>query len=272
MIDFDHIKGPLLSMRVPKHLVDRRREELRGLIQGSGFLPVAEICRRLAISEATARRDLVAMEGNGHITRTYGGALADYNSAFASLDERSGRARLAKARIAAKAAAQIPRSGTIFLDAGTTIHAVARALTRRRDLVHLVVATNSLAAASVLAGIAGVELHVIGGMFLNRQAALMGTRAIRSLGGWAFDAAFLSAEGMDAAGLSNSHASIAAFQKAVLRHAKRKFFCLDASKLGRSTPHRVAPWQQLTTLVTDAAPKHLAEQGISLPSANLLGA
>jgi DeoR/GlpR family transcriptional regulator of sugar metabolism len=58
----------------------------------------------------------------------------------------------------------------------------------------------------------------------------------------------------------------------VLRHAKRKIFCLDASKLGRSTPHRVAPWQQLTTLVTDAAPKHLAEQGISLPSANLLGA
>jgi DeoR/GlpR family transcriptional regulator of sugar metabolism len=259
-------------MRVPQHLVDKRRAELCTLIRRDGFLPVAEICRHLHVSGATARRDLIAVEANGDITRTYGGALADYNSAFASLDERSGLAQNAKARIAEKAASQIPRSGVIFLDAGTTIHAVARALIRRRDLVHLVVATNSLAAASVLAGIAGVELHVIGGMFLNRQAALMGTRAIRSLGGWSFDAAFLGAEGMDAAGLSNSHASIAAFQKAVLRHAKRKFFCLDASKLGRSTPHRVAPWQRLTTLVTDAAPKRLAEQGISLPAANLLRA
>ena len=44
-------------MRVPQHLVDRRREELRGLIRRDGFLPVAEICRRLGVSAATARRD-----------------------------------------------------------------------------------------------------------------------------------------------------------------------------------------------------------------------
>jgi DeoR/GlpR family transcriptional regulator of sugar metabolism len=259
-------------MRVPQHLVDRRREELRSLIRRDGFLPVAEICRRLGVSEATARRDLVAVEANGHITRTYGGALADYNSAFASLDERSGRARPAKARIAEKAAAHIPRSGTIFLDAGTTIQAVARALTRRRDLSHLVVATNSLAAASVLGGATGVELHVVGGMFLNRQAALMGARAIRALDEWTFDAAFLSGEGMDDAGISNSHESIAEFQRAVLRQTVRIYFCLDASKLGRSTPHRVAPWKQLSALITDAAPKRLAELGIALPTAKLIRA
>jgi len=259
-------------MRVPQHLVDRRREELRSLIRRDGFLPVAEICRRLRVSEATARRDLVAVEANGHITRTYGGALADYNSAFASLDERSGRARPAKARIAELAVAQIPREGTIFLDAGTTIQAVARALTHRRDLKHLVVATNSLAAASVLAGAAGVELHVVGGMFLNRQAALMGARAIRALGDWSFDAAFLSGEAMDAAGISNSHESIADFQKAVLTRTGRIYFCLDASKLGRATPHRVASWRQLTALVTDTRPKQLAAQGIDLPAAKLLRA
>jgi DeoR/GlpR family transcriptional regulator of sugar metabolism len=259
-------------MRVPRHLVDRRREELRRLIRRDGFLPVAEICRRLGVSEATARRDLVAVEANGHITRTYGGALADYNSAFASLDERSGRARPAKARIAEKAVAQIPRAGTIFLDAGTTIQAVARALTHRRDLTRLIVATNSLAAASVLAGAAGVELHVVGGMFLNRQAALMGARAIRALDGWSFDAAFLSGEGMDATGISNSHGSIADFQKAVLRQAARIYFCLDASKLGRATPHRVAPWKQLSALITDAPPKRLTAQGIGLPAGKLLKA
>lgn len=195
-------------MRVPQHLVDRRREELRSLIRRDGFLPVAEICRRLGVSEATARRDLVAVEANGHITRTYGGALADYNSSFASVEERSGRARPAKARIAECAVAQIPRSGTIFLDAGTTIEAVARALTHRRDLERLVVVTNSLAAATVLGGAEGVELHVLGGMFLNRQAALMGARAIKALSGWSFDAAFLAGEAMDAAGISNSRKSV----------------------------------------------------------------
>lgn len=272
MIDLDHIKGPKFPMRVPKLLVDRRREELRGLIQNDGFLPVIEICRRLRISEATARRDLVAIEGDGHITRTYGGALADYNSAFASLDERSGRARLAKARIAERAAARVPRSGTIFLDAGTTIQALARALTYRRDLTHLVVATNSLAAASILSGSTGVELHVIGGMFLNRQSALMGERAIRALEGWTFDAAFLGAAGMDASGLTNSHKSIVDFQWAVLHQAAQVYFCLDAFKLGRTAPYRVASWRRVTALITDATPKRLPSFGIVLPSAKLLRA
>ena len=259
-------------MRVPQHLVDRRREELRSLIRRDGFLPVAEICRRLGVSEATARRDLVAVEANGHITRTYGGALADYNSAFASHDERSGRARPAKARIAEKAAAQMPRTGTIFLDAGTTVQAAARALARRRDLNGLVVVTNSLAAASVLGSTAGVELHVVGGEFLNRQAALMGARAIRALGDWNFDAAFLGGEGMDADGISNSHESVAAFQKSVLRHARRVYFCLDASKLGRATPHRVATWSQLSALISDALPRRLFAHGIKLPPSQLLRA
>jgi DeoR/GlpR family transcriptional regulator of sugar metabolism len=259
-------------MRVPKRLVDRRREELRGQIQNDGFLPVAEICRRLSISEATARRDLAAIEGNGHITRTYGGALADYNSAFASLDERSGRDRLAKARMAERAACRVPRSGTIFLDAGTTIHALARALAGRRDLTHLVVATNSLAAASVLSGASGVELHVVGGMFLNRQSALIGERAIRALEGWSFDAAFLGAAGMDDSGLTNSHENIVDFQSAVLRRAAQVYFCLDASKLGRTTPYRVAAWKGVKALITDATSRRLASFGIFLPSARLLRA
>lgn len=259
-------------MRVPQHIVDLRREELRSLIRRDGFLPVNEICRRLGVSEATARRDLVAVEANGHITRTYGGALADYNSAFASHDERSGRARPAKARIAGRAGAQMPRTGIIFLDAGTTLQATARAMAQRKDLSGLVVVTNSLAAASVLGGTAGVELHVVGGEFLSRQAALMGPRAIKALGDWSFDAAFLGGEGMDVAGISNSHESVAAFQLSVLRHARRVYFCLDASKLGRTTPHRVAAWSQLTALISDAAPKRLAAHGVVLPPAKLLRA
>ena len=259
-------------MRVPQHLVDRRREELRSLIRLDGFLPVAEICRRLGVSEATARRDLVAIEASGYITRTYGGALADYNSSFDSVDERSGRAPTAKARIARKAVAQIPRTGTIFLDAGTTIQAVARALTHRRDFAGLAVVTNSLSAATVLGGASGLELHVLGGMFLNRQAALMGARALAALADWKFDAAFLAGEGMDAVGITNSHDHIATFQQELLGRAGRVYFCLDATKLGRATPHRVASWTQMSALITDATAKALAENSIALPAAKLLRA
>ena len=46
-------------------IVNARRERLRELIRVGGFLPVAEICRRLEIPEATARRDLAVIAGEG---------------------------------------------------------------------------------------------------------------------------------------------------------------------------------------------------------------
>jgi len=257
-------------MRVPRHIVESRHERLRALIRTDGFLPVAEICRRLGVSAATARRDLSEVSANGHITRTRGGALADYNASFASLGERSGRARTAKGRIAAAALTHFPRRGTVFLDAGTTVSALARLLLRRPDLAGLTIVTNSLPVATMLGGAPGLDLHVLGGTFLHRQAVLLGADAVRALQDWRFAAAFMSGEGMDADGITNSHEEIAAFQRAVLQRTSAPYFCLDATKLGRVTPHRVAGWGKLGTLVTDASSAQLAAAQIPLPPTRLI--
>jgi DeoR/GlpR family transcriptional regulator of sugar metabolism len=259
-------------MRVPQHLVDRRREELRGLVRRDGFLPVAEICRRLGVSEATARRDLVAIEANGHVTRTHGGALADYNTSFASLGERAVRARGAKGRIAAAAAGRLPRTGAVFLDAGTTVQALARLLVRRRSLAGLTVVTNSLSVATMLGGTPGLELHVLGGTFFHRQAVLFGPETIEALGRWKFAAAFLGGEGMDAGGITNSHPEIAEFQQAVIARSASTYFCLDATKLGRTTPHRVTAWRPNVALLTDASPAQLAAADIKPRTARAISA
>lgn len=260
-------------MKVPLHVVEARRERLRELIRIDGFLPLAEICRRLTISEATARRDLVAVAGAGQITRTRGGALADYNIGFASHGERATLARSAKGRIASAALRRIPRSGKVFLDAGTTVQALARAL-RHRGSTALTVVTNSLSVATVLGGARGVELHLLGGMFLHRQSLLLGDEAIASLRSWRFDAAFLGGEGIDPTGITNSHEDIALFQQAVLERSHAPCFCLDATKVGRAAPHLVATWRQLkgATLITDAASAVLAAAGIAVAPCGLVRA
>ncbi len=258
-------------MRVPLHIVEARRERLRALIRQDGFLPVSDICRALKISEATARRDLAAIEESGHITRTYGGALADYNTAFASLGERAKRARSAKALIARAAFARVPTSGTIFLDAGTTILALARLLARRRAQ-QLTVVTNSLPVASVLGGAPGITLHLLGGIFLHRQSTLFGDLAVTALASWQFDAAFLGGEAMNTDGIFNSHEEVVRLQRAASARARESFFCLDASKLSKSTPHRVATWPEVTRLITDATTTELSQSGITLKPKQLLAA
>lgn len=258
-------------MRVPQHIVDARRERLRGLIRHDGFLPIGDICRALAVSEATARRDLSAIEADGHITRTYGGALADYNTSFASMGERAKRARSAKALIARTAIEHAPRQGTLFLDAGTTIMALARLLARRPHQ-ELTVLTNSLAIASVLGGAPGVTLHLLGGVFLHRQATLFGDKAVGALREWTFDVAFLGGEAMDAQGIWNSHPEVIRLQRAALSRARKTLFCLDATKLGHLTPHRVAEWKEVGYLVTDASPAQLQAASVPLKKSQLFSA
>ena len=257
-------------MRVPRHIVDARRERLRSLVRHDGFLPLAEICRRLDISEATARRDLHAIESEGHIQRTYGGALADYNSSFASLGQRAKRSRSSKAAIARATLAEVPGEGTIYLDAGTTILALARLIGNRARKGSLTVVTNSLAVASVLGGRGELMLHLLGGVYLHRQATLFGDTAVAALSHWHIDAAFLGAEGMDAQGIWNSHREVVRLQQAVLARSTRSYVCLDASKLGRTTPHRVCGWDEGARLVTDASAAALSRAGLALEPSQLL--
>jgi DeoR/GlpR family transcriptional regulator of sugar metabolism len=163
----------------------------------------------------------------------------------------------------------VPLSGTIFLDAGTTVLALARLLTRRKNH-SIAVVTNSLAVASVLGGAPGIALHLLGGIFLHRQATLFGNHAASALADWKIDAAFLGAEAMNAEGIWNSHQEVVNLQRAVLKTATRAYFCIDATKLNRSTPFRVASWEEPHRLVTDTTAAQLREAGIVISDTRLI--
>lgn len=63
-------------MRIPAAVVEARREALADRIANEGYLPLSELCRRMGVSVATARRDLSYLQSRGRISRIRGGALA----------------------------------------------------------------------------------------------------------------------------------------------------------------------------------------------------
>jgi len=235
-------------------------------MQQHGHASLQEICARFSVSEATARRDLAALEQERQIIRTYGGALSEYNHRFASFRERQERHAEAKAAIARQALAHVRPGSTLFLDAGTTVYAVAEALARQ-PVTPLEVVTNSLPVANLLAAVPAVRLHLLGGELLFRQSVLVGPAARAAFRLYRPDLAFLGAEGMDARGLWNSQEDVAAFQREVIRRSGRSFFCLDSSKLGCRAPIFLLPWKRCGALLTDAPWERLAAASIpSFPS------
>jgi DeoR/GlpR family transcriptional regulator of sugar metabolism len=263
-------------MKVALHVIKARRERLAELLSERQYMPLGELCERLNISEATARRDLAALAEDQVLTRTWGGALGgalrDYNERFRSFGERQAQAADAKRAIATAAVGLVSAGQTCFLDAGTTVLAVAEALLARGPRP-LTVVTNNLPVAEILSAAGGdLTVNLIGGQYFARQRLVLGRQAVRGLRLWKFDAAFLGAEGMDAAGLWNSHADVVALQRQVAATTPQVGFCVDAGKCGRQAPAFLLPWGEVKHLVSDAGVATLASHGIVLGEGQLVAA
>ena len=250
-------------MKVPFHVVQARRDRLAELLGQHRYLPVKELCRRLGVSEATARRDLAALVGEKKIKRTHGGALSEFNDRFPSFRDRQGTGGRAKAKIARAALAYMEPGGTYFMDSGTTICAMAEAF-RDHPITPVTIVTSNLPVGEMLAAIPDVQVFMVAGQLLHLQSTLLGEMAQRSLEFWKFDTAFLSAEAMNPAGIWNSQAAIVDQQRVVLERSARTVFCIDGSKLNREAPHFLVPWDRVDALVTDVSDERLATAGISL--------
>ncbi|MCG3149279.1 MAG: HTH-type transcriptional repressor GlcR [Verrucomicrobiae bacterium] len=234
-------------------------------------MPLTELCSRLNISVATARRDLAALARDKVITRTRGGALVDFNQRFPSFRERQFRASLAKRQMALVAIKLIKPGTTVFLDAGTTTYAIAEALTVQ-PVSRVTVVTNNLPVAEMLTGVQDMEIHVVGGQYLARQSVLFGEQARRCLRLWKLDLAFIGGEGMTQAGLWNSQKDVVAFQKTVVELSPRTICCLDSTKLGQEAPEFLLPWAEVDALLTDVTAEQLKAAGIKLAKGQLITA
>lgn len=250
-------------MKVPLHIVEARRERLAALITQHRYLPIRELCQLLGVSKATARRDLAALVREKKITRTYGGALAEFNERFPSFRERQLTHGRAKNLIARTALRLMRPGGVYFLDSGTTIFAIAEAF-RENPVRPVSIVTSNLPVGEILAALPDVQVFQLAGQLFHRQSVLLGETARRSLEFWQFDAAFLSAEGMSAEGIWNSQEMIVEQQKTAVRRSHRSIFCLDGAKLNCKAPQFLLPWSAVDCLLTDLSLEKLARVGITL--------
>ena len=247
-------------MRVSRNVVEARREVLAGWLQSGRYLPLGEICRKLSVSEATARRDLAELEEAGRIRRTPGGALTEYSQRFPTFSERLKKDTVEKQSLARQVLPYLLSGFTIYVDGGTSPFFLARILPEAR-ISKLRVVTNSLPVVEYLAG-TGVSLHVPGGDLVPRQSLLVGEKAEQSLGKMRFDAAIFGAEAVNRRGIWNSTPAVVSLQKSAMERARTSFFLVTSSKLGQETKTFLCGWDRPVRLITDASPRVIVQNGI----------
>ncbi len=227
-----------------------RQDQICAYLQQSQRASVEELVAHFAISPATARRDLEALEQQGKVRRVHGGAVARQSSPpEAPVLERSNEQSEAKERIGRAAAGLVQDGETVFLSSGTTVLAVAAHLRQRQRLT---VITNSLPALNALAGAPGVTLICLGGELRHAELSLIGPLTEQALANLSADRVIFGVRGIHLSeGLTNAYLQESVTDRALLRLGRQVTIVADHTKLGAVATVRVAPLSAMHTLVTD---------------------
>lgn len=229
-----------------------RQQQITKAVERHRRISVAALQAQLGVSAATLRRDLTFLAQTGRIVRAHGGVLhPEAVSGEPAFARKVRTVPAVKAALAATAAALIPDSATVFIDAGSTTLAVGRLLLARTGLT---VFTNSL---PLLASgdIGGARLVAMGGEVRPISRALVGGLAINWLKHLHFDFAVIGASGLDLTdGASTTELMEATVKQAALARSRRAILVADATKWGRPASVGFAPWSDLDDWVTDHRP------------------
>jgi DeoR family transcriptional regulator, fructose operon transcriptional repressor len=249
-------------------LAAERQRIILNLLRQAGRVTVTELCARFKVSPNTVRRDLRLLQESCSIAVVHGGALINENGdSEIPFPNRQASAVNQKTRIGIRAAQLIGENEAIILDAGTTTHAVAKALSTRRDLT---VITNALNIAQELADSPGIMTIVAGGVVRSKSNCLVGAMVERTLAEWHASKVFLSAGGVDLqVGLTNPNPFEVPIKQAMIKAAQQVILVASSDKFGRRSLVPFAPLQAVQIIVTDneLAPEMAAsirELGIEL--------
>jgi DeoR/GlpR family transcriptional regulator of sugar metabolism len=222
---------------------------IRDRLARNGRVVAAELADELHISEDSIRRDLRDLAAQGVCQRVYGGAILT-SSASSSARQRKEQSRDRKRQLGEALARVVKEGQLIFVDAGTTNLATARALPTGRGLT---VVTHDPAVAAALVGREGIELHLIGGRVDPHTGAAMGGATLRAVAAMRPELVLLGVCALDThLGIGAFNAEDADLKRTLLENAGSVAIAVLNEKLGAAARFAVGPVSMIDDVVVEA--------------------
>ncbi len=227
-----------------------RHPEILDMARREGKVTVDGLAAHFGVTLQTIRRDLTDLAEAGQLERVHGGAVLPSGTTNIGYEERRVLNPDAKAEIAKACAAQIPDNISLFLNIGTSTEAVAHALQGHRNLM---VVTNNMNVANILAGHSGCEIVVTGGSLRRTDGGLIGNLAANTIKQFKVDLAVIGCSALDQEGdLLDFDIQEVDVSQTILRQSRKTFLVADGSKFTRTAPARIASLAEIDTFFTDA--------------------
>jgi len=235
-----------------------REQEILNILKAQQFVSVKQLCDTLFASESSIRRDLKALEANGLVKRSYGGAsLVTNYSNIVTFHHRTRQHVNEKTAIAQKAATLVRDGDIVFLDQSSTAFYLATELMHRP----LTVVTNNIEIMMLLSH-TNVKLISSGGVLSEENRnCLVGSEAQKTFENVFADHAFFSVKAIADDGIVTDCATEEiAVRRAMPKNARPTVLLCDSTKFGAHAPFKQCALGDVDVLISegDAAERFAA--------------
>ncbi|URX62281.1 DeoR/GlpR family DNA-binding transcription regulator [Luteibacter anthropi] len=225
-----------------------RQDLILDRLHRDGKVVAADLAQEFRVSEDSIRRDLRDLAARGLCRRVYGGALLVHH--VPPIGERHHERAELKRLLARTAASLVGEKQILFIDAGSTNTALAKALPDNRALT---VVTNAPDVASAVLGRPGFEVILLGGKLDPFIGGAIGSRTVRQAQDIRADLCFPGVCAVDpVSGLWTIHEEETVFKQAIIEASGETVAIATPDKLVASATHHTAPIGAITHLVVAA--------------------
>ena len=228
----------------------QRRERIQEYLAVHQIARIVDLCVLLDTSEATIRRDLEALEAEGILERTHGGAILSQRlTSEPEYLQRVQKNPEEKRRIGALAASLIDDGDVVFINSGTTTTQVIHQI---RANAGITVFTNNLNAALEI-GEAGFHHHLLGGEYQPVSKSSAGRFAIENARQVFANKTIIGVDGISLKhGCSVPANSEAEVVRTMIERTKGQIIIVaDHGKWGVVSNFQIASIDEVDVLVTD---------------------
>jgi DeoR/GlpR family transcriptional regulator of sugar metabolism len=227
--------------------VTKRQAQILEMLRDRKRATVFELSRRFDVTETSIRLDLSEMEGEGLVLRYHGGARIVLSSSFETrLKERTAE----KQAIAQRALAYVQEGETLYLDSGTTIMRLARALTQMDDLT---IVTNSTALLGYMGSEPDKKIILVGGEYGDDGRCCTGVMTERILADIYVSKVFMGADSIDVeSGAVFAHLRNLNYIEKIIRNAKQTILLAESGKFNRIRGMKIVELSDIQVIITDS--------------------
>jgi len=229
----------------------KRHQAILDLLEKESYVSVQQLCDLFKVSAVTIRKDLKLLEDKGLLFKTHGGATIDnpyINDRH--VNEKEKLHVNEKEAIANAAVKLIKPNDSIMIASGTTMQALAKALTIEEQLN---ITTSSLNVSLELTKSPYYDILQLGGNVRHSSSSVTGHFSEAILENISCNLLFLGVDGIDLNhGCTTTSLEEAMLNKKMIASAQKVIVLADSSKFNRKGFGKICDLFEIHHIITDS--------------------